>query len=340
MCRDRRQHAVREPLTGLTASPMMNGRGRATGRFGLADVRRRCSISFRRSGAVMGIYDREYYRGETRGSAWFSGVSPVCKSHHRDQRRRLSLREAHPTRPRAHRHAISRRRRKTSPPLPALGIADGDVLPRRHLAPCSEYVVLLDRRPRDGVPVRQPRFSGFLPGAAIFSTLVWVLHGDAVATQTTPSHDRRLGGRHGRGDALHAVLPQARDPASSSSRCRCGCCWRSIWSFPLFPILNGGTTDVAVESHLAGAGFGFLFKQFDLRWSRLFSGRDLPAAAAHLLAGSSRADPVAVAEPVADHGERGQRPASPLRSPCSPKSSSTRGSTRCSPRSPAKAARA
>ena len=28
----------------------------------------------------MGIYDREYYRGETRGSAWFSGVSPVCKA--------------------------------------------------------------------------------------------------------------------------------------------------------------------------------------------------------------------------------------------------------------------
>ena len=28
----------------------------------------------------MGIYDREYYRGETGGSGWFGGVSPVCKS--------------------------------------------------------------------------------------------------------------------------------------------------------------------------------------------------------------------------------------------------------------------
>jgi membrane associated rhomboid family serine protease len=28
----------------------------------------------------MGIYDREYYRGETRGSAWFSGTSPVCNA--------------------------------------------------------------------------------------------------------------------------------------------------------------------------------------------------------------------------------------------------------------------
>lgn len=27
----------------------------------------------------MGIYDREYYRDETRGSGWISGVAPVCK---------------------------------------------------------------------------------------------------------------------------------------------------------------------------------------------------------------------------------------------------------------------
>jgi hypothetical protein len=38
-------------------------------------------------------------------------------------------------------------------------------------------------------------------------------------------------------------------------------------------VLNGGiSTQDALESHLAGAGFGFLFKQFDLRWSRLVSG--------------------------------------------------------------------
>ena len=28
----------------------------------------------------MGIYDREYYRGETRGSGWFSGMAPACKT--------------------------------------------------------------------------------------------------------------------------------------------------------------------------------------------------------------------------------------------------------------------
>ena len=27
----------------------------------------------------MGIYDREYYRGETRGNLWLSGAAPVCR---------------------------------------------------------------------------------------------------------------------------------------------------------------------------------------------------------------------------------------------------------------------
>ena len=38
--------------------------------------------------------------------------------------------------------------------------------------------------------------------------------------------------------------------------------------FPLLPISGGWCADIAVESHLAGAGFAFLFKQFDLRWLR------------------------------------------------------------------------
>ncbi len=41
----------------------------------------------------------------------------------------------------------------------------------------------------------------------------------------------------------------------------------------LLPVLNGVSSSVAVEAHLAGAGFAVLFKQFDLRWSRLVDGR-------------------------------------------------------------------
>jgi membrane associated rhomboid family serine protease len=31
-------------------------------------------------GAIMGIYDREYYRDKTRGSGWLSGAAPACKA--------------------------------------------------------------------------------------------------------------------------------------------------------------------------------------------------------------------------------------------------------------------
>jgi membrane associated rhomboid family serine protease len=31
-------------------------------------------------GAIMGIYDREYYRDKTRGSGWLSGAAPACKT--------------------------------------------------------------------------------------------------------------------------------------------------------------------------------------------------------------------------------------------------------------------
>jgi hypothetical protein len=45
--------------------------------------------------------------------------------------------------------------------------------------------------------------------------------------------------------------------------------------YPMIPFLNGGPNapNIAIESHLAGAGFAFLFKQFDLRLSRWMSGR-------------------------------------------------------------------
>ena len=32
------------------------------------------------AGAIMGIYDREYYRERTRGSGWLSGAAPACKA--------------------------------------------------------------------------------------------------------------------------------------------------------------------------------------------------------------------------------------------------------------------
>ena len=41
--------------------------------------------------------------------------------------------------------------------------------------------------------------------------------------------------------------------------------------YPLIPVLAHQSSHVAVEAHLAGAGFAFLFKQFDLRCGRGYS---------------------------------------------------------------------
>jgi hypothetical protein len=113
-------------------------------------------------------------------------------------------------------------------------------------------------------------FLGFYLCAAVFSTLFWVLmdsisqphhimigaSGAVMATMTlfTLFYPKR--------EILFFFIPMP------------------MWIllviylfFPLLPVLNGGSTQVALEAHLAGAGFGFLFKQFDLRWSRLVSGR-------------------------------------------------------------------
>ena len=45
--------------------------------------------------------------------------------------------------------------------------------------------------------------------------------------------------------------------------------------FPLVPSLNpaSDSQQIAIESHLAGAAFAFIFKHFDLRWSNLLTGR-------------------------------------------------------------------
>ena len=51
--------------------------------------------------------------------------------------------------------------------------------------------------------------------------------------------------------------------------------WLLLTIYLFFPLLNRGpeSSRVAIESHLAGAAFAFAFKQLDLRWSRLITGR-------------------------------------------------------------------
>jgi membrane associated rhomboid family serine protease len=218
----------------------------------------------------MGIYDREYYRGETGGSGWFSGVSPVCKSiiginvavFLLEQLTRSDLRPYFAATPDGILHHFRVWQLLTATFLHA------DLW---HLIGNMWFFWIVAREMEAMYGTRD--FVAFYLAAAIFSTLAWVLitalslgadaivpmvgaSGAVMATMMlfTLFYPRR--------EILFFFIPMP------------------IWLllaiylvYPLLPVLNGGTTRTAVESHLAGAGFAFLFKQFDLRWSRFFSGR-------------------------------------------------------------------
>ena len=49
--------------------------------------------------------------------------------------------------------------------------------------------------------------------------------------------------------------------------------WAVLGIFLVWPLVTRHDRFIAYEAHLAGAAFGFCYKQFDLRWSRLVDGR-------------------------------------------------------------------
>ena len=222
----------------------------------------------------MGIYDREYYRGETGGSSWFSGVSPVCKSIIGINVAVFLLDQL-----------ISRG--DNSPFISAYLAAspDGTFHHLRvwelltatflhagpwHLLGNMLFLWIVGREMEALYGSRD--FLAFYLCAAIFSTLVWCL----IDAASNPNPTQPMVGASGavmatmmlftlfypRREILVFFIPMP------------------IWllvllylGYDLLPVLAGRSSRVAVEAHLAGAGFAFLFKQFDLRWSRLFSGR-------------------------------------------------------------------
>ena len=217
----------------------------------------------------MGIYDREYYRGETAGSGWFSGVSPVCKTI-------IGINVAVFVLDQLTRGEINRYFEAT-PDDVLRHFRIWQLLTATFLHATIWHLLMnmwlfwIVAREVESIYGSRD-FLAFYLSAAIVSTLAWVLirtiakqdptipmvgaSGAVMATLTlfTLFYPRR--------EILLFFIPMP------------------IWIlltiylvYPMVPVLSGGSTQVAVESHLAGAAFAFLFKQFDLRWSRLFSGR-------------------------------------------------------------------
>jgi membrane associated rhomboid family serine protease len=218
----------------------------------------------------MGIYDREYYRGETGGSGWFGGVSPVCKSiiainvvvFLLEQLTRSDIKPYFAASPDGVLHHF-----RVWQLLTATFLHDH----LWHLLGNMWFFWIVAREMEALYGSRD--FLAFYLCAAIFSTLAWVL---ISAVAMGPDSTGLMIGASGavmgtmmlftlfypKREILFFFIPMPM--------------WLLLaiyLVYPLLPILGGGTTQTAVESHLAGAGFAFLFKQFDLRWSRLFSGR-------------------------------------------------------------------
>ncbi len=218
----------------------------------------------------MGIYDREYYRGETRGSGWFSGTAPVCNA--------IIIINA----------AVFLFVLFTKP--------DDDTINRYFAASADEtlrhyrlWQLLTATFFHDGLlhlifnmwffwivaremePLYGSRdFAAFYIGAAIFSTLIWVLIAFAAHSHHT------MVGASGAVTAvvtLFTLFYPKREIQLYFIPMPMWAMLAIVLVAPLLYVLNGGQTRIAIEAHFAGAAFAFAYKQFDLRWSRLTSGR-------------------------------------------------------------------
>ena len=222
----------------------------------------------------MGIYDREYYRGETGGSGWFSGISPVCKSLIAINVAVFLLDQL-----------INR---GDSDPFIWSYLAaspDGTFHHLRlwelltatflhkdiwHLLGNMLFLWIVGREMEALYGSRD--FLAFYICAAIFSTLTWCLI--AAASNVDPKVPMI-----GASGAVMAVMMlftlfyPKREIVFFFIPMPIWLLVAIYLFYPLIPVLAHQSSHVAVEAHLAGAGFAFLFKQFDLRWSRLFSGR-------------------------------------------------------------------
>ena len=224
----------------------------------------------------MGIYDREYYRGETHGSGWLSGVAPACKAiivinivaffakgfFAPDRSTGAEFVqlwfEASDAGIFGHGRVWQL--------LTATFLHDGTV------PPPLEHAVPLGGRARDGVDVRDARLRRDVPERGGHQHAG--LGGDGPRDAGPVAHGGGFRGRSGPWSySTPSITRIARCWSSSSSPWRCGCSCCIFLGIDAWELFQGTAGRTAVASHLTGAAYGFLFKQFDLRWSRLRLGR-------------------------------------------------------------------
>jgi len=217
----------------------------------------------------MGIYDREYYRGETGGPSWFSGVAPWCKTLivincvvfllQNALRGESPLfedwLEASP-------EGIFQHGRIWQ--LWTATFLHSGIL---HILGNMWFLWLVGREMESLYGSRD--FLAFYLLAGGVSTLGWAL----IAALSGPGGmERHMLGASGavmavvtlytlfypRREILFFFLPMPM--------------WVLLGIYLVFPLF-GDNRRVAYEAHLMGAAFALCYKQFDLRWSRLVTGR-------------------------------------------------------------------
>jgi len=233
-------------------------------------IAQRLGCSFVPSGAVMGIYDREYYRGETSGSAWLSGIAPVCKwliginvgvflvEYFRMDRGLIA--EYMTASPEGTLHHFELWQLLTATFMHSTSNP-------WHILGNMVFLWIVGREMEALYGSKD--FLAFYLVAAIVSTLIWAVTSDLAG--------HREVGMIGASGAVLAVVTlytlyyPKREIALFFIPMPM---WVVLALYLFVPFFTQNSREpVAIQSHLAGAGFAVLFKQFDLRWSRLTSGR-------------------------------------------------------------------
>jgi membrane associated rhomboid family serine protease len=215
----------------------------------------------------MGIYDREYYRGESRGVGWFAGTSPVCRTlilinvvvyllanfgvvnegHLRDWFAATGQGVFHEG--------------KVWQLLTATFLHAGPL----HLI---GNMLILWLAGREMESMYGPRdFLALYLSAGVVSTLAW-----ALFDLSSPSHFPMVGAS----GAVTAVMVVFALYFPRRELLFMFVVPIEVWllvvlfvGYNVLLLLKGGDGVTAFESHLAGAAYGFLYKRFDLRWSKL-----------------------------------------------------------------------